>query len=147
MPASLKWGTVCIHFQASCCADGRHCCQYGYTCDCTGLKCRKWWYSQSPSGPKEDAKQNWECLFNTICWHYHLFFVCCWFSVIPIKKNNDYDYCGYLLYRNLAETECDKVVQLATFFNGQREFNRNKTCLDLILIVVIVDRVCVFVCK
>ncbi|XP_041757935.1 progranulin isoform X2 [Coregonus clupeaformis] len=51
-----KWG-CCPYPLGKCCADGQHCCEYGYTCDPTSYKCRKW-YSQIPSGLRDDAKQD-----------------------------------------------------------------------------------------
>ncbi|XP_021415663.2 progranulin isoform X2 [Oncorhynchus mykiss] len=51
-----KWG-CCPFPLAKCCADGLHCCEYGYTCDPNSYKCRKW-YSQIPSGLKDDANQD-----------------------------------------------------------------------------------------
>ncbi|XP_022057248.1 progranulin-like [Acanthochromis polyacanthus] len=38
-----------------CCADGKHCCEYGYTCDPSSSTCRKW-YSEVPAGAQEDAR-------------------------------------------------------------------------------------------
>ncbi|XP_037649948.1 progranulin-like [Sebastes umbrosus] len=47
--------TCCPYKLGQCCADGRHCCDYGYTCDSTSLSCNKG-YSQIPSGAQEDVK-------------------------------------------------------------------------------------------
>ncbi|XP_020360609.1 progranulin isoform X1 [Oncorhynchus kisutch] len=51
-----KWD-CCPFPLGTCCADGQHCCEYGYTCDPTSFKCRKG-YSQIPSGLRNDAKQD-----------------------------------------------------------------------------------------
>uniref|UniRef100_A0A8C7GJI6 Calaxin n=1 Tax=Oncorhynchus kisutch TaxID=8019 RepID=A0A8C7GJI6_ONCKI len=51
-----KWD-CCPFPLGTCCADGQHCCEYGYTCDPTSFKCRKG-YSQIPSVNKTEA----ECL-------------------------------------------------------------------------------------
>ncbi|KAM4630357.1 progranulin-like [Polymixia lowei] len=51
-----KWG-CCPYPLGQCCLDGVHCCEYGYTCDPSSMSCRKW-YSQIPSGLKEDAKED-----------------------------------------------------------------------------------------
>uniref|UniRef100_A0A667YFZ0 Progranulin-like n=1 Tax=Myripristis murdjan TaxID=586833 RepID=A0A667YFZ0_9TELE len=56
MGPSGQWG-CCPYQLGQCCKDGVHCCQYGYTCDASSLKCKKG-YSQIPSGSKEDAKQD-----------------------------------------------------------------------------------------
>ncbi|XP_046874773.1 granulin 1 isoform X2 [Hypomesus transpacificus] len=50
------WG-CCQYPLGQCCADGLHCCEYGYTCDPNSTNCRKW-YSQVPADRKEDAKQD-----------------------------------------------------------------------------------------
>ncbi|XP_044026943.1 progranulin-like isoform X3 [Siniperca chuatsi] len=47
--------SCCPYPLGKCCADGQHCCEYGYTCDPTSLSCRRW-YSQIPSGTQERAK-------------------------------------------------------------------------------------------
>ncbi|XP_026155924.1 progranulin-like isoform X2 [Mastacembelus armatus] len=49
-----QWN-CCPYPLGQCCADGRHCCEYGYACDPSSLSCRRW-YSQVPSGAQEDAK-------------------------------------------------------------------------------------------
>ncbi|XP_008293592.1 granulin 1 [Stegastes partitus] len=49
-----RWG-CCPHPLGQCCRDGRHCCQYGYTCDPSSMTCRKW-YSEVPAGAQEDAE-------------------------------------------------------------------------------------------
>uniref|UniRef100_A0A8C7Y0Z3 Granulins domain-containing protein n=1 Tax=Oryzias sinensis TaxID=183150 RepID=A0A8C7Y0Z3_9TELE len=38
--AEGQW-TCCPYPLGKCCVDGRHCCQYGYTCDATSATCRK----------------------------------------------------------------------------------------------------------
>lgn len=48
-----KWG-CCQYPLGQCCADGLHCCEYGYNCDPSFTTCRKW-YSQVPSSLKKDA--------------------------------------------------------------------------------------------
>nr|XP_019946464.1 PREDICTED: granulins-like [Paralichthys olivaceus] len=48
-----KW-TCCPHPLGQCCADGLHCCPYGYTCDAS-LTCRAF-YSVLPSGSHEHLK-------------------------------------------------------------------------------------------
>ncbi|XP_069550742.1 progranulin-like [Brachyistius frenatus] len=45
----------CPYQLGQCCADGLHCCQYGYTCDPSSTTCRRG-YSQVPSGPQGYAK-------------------------------------------------------------------------------------------
>ncbi|XP_051245823.1 progranulin [Dicentrarchus labrax] len=49
-----QW-SCCPYPLGQCCADGKHCCQFGYTCDPTSLSCRNW-FSQIPSGKQERAK-------------------------------------------------------------------------------------------
>nr|XP_040045065.1 progranulin-like [Gasterosteus aculeatus aculeatus] len=49
-----RWN-CCPYPLGQCCADGRHCCQYGYACDSTSLSCKSG-YSQIPSGAQEAAK-------------------------------------------------------------------------------------------
>ncbi|XP_026203689.1 progranulin-like [Anabas testudineus] len=49
-----RWN-CCPYPLGKCCADGRHCCQYGYDCDPSSLKCRNF-YSQVPSGTQQQAK-------------------------------------------------------------------------------------------
>ncbi|KAK2830257.1 hypothetical protein Q5P01_018188 [Channa striata] len=49
-----QWN-CCPYPLGQCCADGRHCCEYGYTCDPSSSSCRKW-YSKVPSGAQEHAK-------------------------------------------------------------------------------------------
>lgn len=48
-----QW-TCCPYPLGQCCADGRHCCEYGYSCDPSSLSCRRW-YSKVPSGTQEDV--------------------------------------------------------------------------------------------
>lgn len=48
-----RW-SCCPYPLGQCCADGKHCCQYGYTCDATSLRCRRG-FSQIPSGAQEPA--------------------------------------------------------------------------------------------
>ena len=45
--------------QGQCCSDGVHCCEYGYTCDLSNLRCRKG-FTDVPSGAKKDAKRYWD---------------------------------------------------------------------------------------
>ncbi|XP_067467296.1 progranulin-like [Thunnus thynnus] len=52
--AKGQW-SCCPYPLGQCCADGLHCCEYGYTCDPSSMNCRQW-YSQIPSGTQEDAK-------------------------------------------------------------------------------------------
>lgn len=41
-----QWN-CCPHKLGQCCSDGKHCCEYGYTCDATSSSC-KGWFSQTP---------------------------------------------------------------------------------------------------
>ncbi|KAL0961896.1 hypothetical protein UPYG_G00333090 [Umbra pygmaea] len=50
-----QWG-CCPYPLGQCCADGKHCCEFGYTCDAKSSKCKKC-YSQIPSNLKDAAKQ------------------------------------------------------------------------------------------
>ncbi|KAG7245031.1 hypothetical protein INR49_023597, partial [Caranx melampygus] len=52
--ATGEWG-CCPYPLGQCCADGKHCCQYGYSCDALSMTCRGF-YSQVPSGAQEEAK-------------------------------------------------------------------------------------------
>ncbi|XP_042362563.1 progranulin-like [Plectropomus leopardus] len=49
-----QW-SCCPYALGQCCADGQHCCKYGYNCDPTSLSCTGR-YSQIPSGDQERAK-------------------------------------------------------------------------------------------
>ncbi|TNN62322.1 Granulin [Liparis tanakae] len=49
-----QW-SCCPFPLGQCCADGVHCCGYGYTCDPTSLTCKKR-YSEIPSRAQEEAK-------------------------------------------------------------------------------------------
>ncbi|XP_076610817.1 progranulin-like [Chaetodon auriga] len=49
-----QW-SCCPYQLGQCCADGQHCCDYGYNCNPTSLSCGKR-LSQIPSGPLERAK-------------------------------------------------------------------------------------------
>ncbi|XP_056272158.1 granulin 2 [Pseudoliparis swirei] len=49
-----RW-SCCPFPLGQCCADGVHCCGYGFTCDPTSLTCKKK-YSEIPSRAQEDAK-------------------------------------------------------------------------------------------
>uniref|UniRef100_A0A3B3R687 Granulins domain-containing protein n=2 Tax=Paramormyrops kingsleyae TaxID=1676925 RepID=A0A3B3R687_9TELE len=46
-----QWG-CCPYSLGQCCKDGRHCCEYGFRCDWTSLKCTKG-YLQFPSAHRE----------------------------------------------------------------------------------------------
>lgn len=59
-------------FQAKCCSDGKHCCEYGYTCDSTSMSCRNL-YSQVPSARKESAKQGWRHPVKNSCRRFYIF--------------------------------------------------------------------------
>ncbi|XP_076005907.1 progranulin-like [Genypterus blacodes] len=52
--ANDQW-SCCPYPLANCCSDGKHCCEYSYTCDPTSMTCKKG-YAQVPSGRKESAK-------------------------------------------------------------------------------------------
>ncbi|XP_060914797.1 progranulin-like [Labrus mixtus] len=49
-----QW-SCCPYKLGQCCADGRHCCQHGFTCDSTSLSCNAG-FSQTPSREQEPAK-------------------------------------------------------------------------------------------
>ncbi|XP_068432033.1 progranulin-like [Clinocottus analis] len=51
-----RW-SCCLFPLGQCCADNKHCCERGYTCDPTSMSCRKW-YSEIPSGAQEEAKSD-----------------------------------------------------------------------------------------
>ncbi|GLD57829.1 granulins-like protein [Lates japonicus] len=51
-----QWN-CCPYPLGQCCADGQHCCEYGYTCDPSSMSCRGP-YSQVPSGAQEPAKMD-----------------------------------------------------------------------------------------
>lgn len=51
-----QW-SCCPYPLGQCCADGKHCCEYGYTCDPSSKTCRGR-YSQIPAGTQEHAKTN-----------------------------------------------------------------------------------------
>ncbi|KAG7501139.1 hypothetical protein JOB18_040775 [Solea senegalensis] len=49
-----QW-SCCPYPLGQCCKDGRHCCQYGYTCDPGSISCRRF-YSQVPSGDRKQVQ-------------------------------------------------------------------------------------------
>ncbi|XP_030003814.1 progranulin-like [Sphaeramia orbicularis] len=49
-----QW-SCCPYPLGQCCLDGRHCCEYGYTCDPLSQSCRRF-YSQIPAGTQQKAK-------------------------------------------------------------------------------------------
>ncbi|KAI4890261.1 hypothetical protein NFI96_014037 [Prochilodus magdalenae] len=48
-----QWG-CCPYRLGQCCKDGKHCCEYGYTCDSTSSQCTQG-YISIPARPKEKA--------------------------------------------------------------------------------------------
>ncbi|CAL8296346.1 unnamed protein product [Lota lota] len=48
--------SCCPYPLGHCCSDGVHCCEYGYTCDPSNLRCRKG-FTDVPSGTKKDVKR------------------------------------------------------------------------------------------
>lgn len=54
--AKGQW-SCCPYKVGACCADGRHCCAFGFNCDPDSMSCKEW-YSQTPSGAQEHTKRD-----------------------------------------------------------------------------------------